>query len=218
MCGSGRSGICHGAYIVRPWLWRCIACDVRNAGFGWKRSSNCRPSAVQQAIRRDRGEACESAAASQVARRFHLPETTVRAIDLRYLERWNQHRRKPALKQMGVDEIYRGKNDKFLTVVSNLETGEPLWFGRSGRRRRWTSTSGRNSEAGSANASRPPVWTCGSPSGSVLRSGLRSAALYTTSSTSSSTPTTRWTRCGGQSSSAKGEDARCSSKGRSGCC
>jgi transposase len=31
---------------------------------------------------------------------------------------------------MGVDEIYRGKNDKFLTVVSNLETGEPLWFGK----------------------------------------------------------------------------------------
>jgi len=60
-----------------------------------------------------------------------LPETTVRAIDLRYLERWNQHRRKPALKQMGVDEIYRGENDKFLTVVSNLETGEPLWFGRA---------------------------------------------------------------------------------------
>jgi transposase len=76
------------------------------------------------------GEACESAAASQVARRFHLPETTVRAIDLRYLERWEQRRRKPALKQIGVDEIYRGKKDKFLTVVSNLETGEPLWFGK----------------------------------------------------------------------------------------
>ena len=29
----------------------------------------------------------------------------------------------------GVDEIYRGKSDKFLTVVCNLETGEPLWFG-----------------------------------------------------------------------------------------
>lgn len=76
------------------------------------------------------GEACESAAASQVARRFHLPESTVRAIDMRYLERWDRHRRKPALKHMGVDEIYRGKNDKFLTVVSNLETGEPLWFGK----------------------------------------------------------------------------------------
>jgi len=35
-----------------------------------------------------------------------------------------------ALKQMGVDEIYRGKNDKFLAVVSNLQTGEPLWFGK----------------------------------------------------------------------------------------
>jgi transposase len=76
------------------------------------------------------GEACESAAASQAARRFHLPEATVRAIDMRCLERWDQRRHKPALKQMGVDEIYRGKNDKFLTVVSNLETGEPLWFGK----------------------------------------------------------------------------------------
>ena len=28
-----------------------------------------------------------------------------------------------------MDELYRGKNDKFLTVVSNLESGEPLWFG-----------------------------------------------------------------------------------------
>ncbi|HLK68951.1 MAG TPA: transposase [Bryobacteraceae bacterium] len=33
-------------------------------------------------------------------------------------------------RQMGVDEIYRGKKGKFLTVVCNLETGEPLWFGR----------------------------------------------------------------------------------------
>ena len=76
------------------------------------------------------GQACESAAARQVARRFGLTETTVRAIDLRYLERWAATRRELALRQMGVDEIYRGKSDKFLTVVSNLETGEPLWFGQ----------------------------------------------------------------------------------------
>ena len=67
-------------------------------------------------------------------RPFHLAETTVRAIDLRYLERWDRRRRQPALKQMGVDEIYRGKNDKFLTVVSHLETGEPLWFGKERRK------------------------------------------------------------------------------------
>ena len=31
---------------------------------------------------------------------------------------------------MGVDEIHLGKKGKFITVTSNLETGEPLWFGR----------------------------------------------------------------------------------------
>jgi transposase len=76
------------------------------------------------------GEACESAAARQVARRFALPPSTVRAIDLRYLERWAAARRKPALTLMGVDEIHLGKKQKFITVVSNLESGEPVWFGR----------------------------------------------------------------------------------------
>ena len=76
------------------------------------------------------GLACEMASARQVARQFQLPASTVRAIDLRYLERWNESRRKPALRQMGVDEIYVGKKQKFLSVVCNLETGEPLWFGR----------------------------------------------------------------------------------------
>jgi len=76
------------------------------------------------------GQACESAAARQVALRFDLPASTVRAIDLRYLERWAAARRKPALAQMGVDEIYLGKKQKFITVVSNLGSGEPVWFGR----------------------------------------------------------------------------------------
>ena len=76
------------------------------------------------------GMACESASARQIARRFSLAASTVRAIDKRYLERWAQSRKKPLLRQMGVDEIYLGKSQKFLTVVSNLETAEPLWFGR----------------------------------------------------------------------------------------
>jgi transposase len=76
------------------------------------------------------GQACESAAARQVARHMGLAASTVRAIDLRYLERWDAKRRKPPLRQMGVDEIYRGNKGKFLTVVCNLETAEPLWFGR----------------------------------------------------------------------------------------
>ncbi len=82
------------------------------------------------------GLSCESAAARQVARQFQLAAGTVRAIDQRYLERWAKNRKKPALRQMGVDEIYLGKTQKFLTVVSNLETGEPLWFGKDRKEER----------------------------------------------------------------------------------
>ena len=76
------------------------------------------------------GLACESAAARQVARQLGLAAGTVRAIDQRYLERRANNRKRPVLRQIGVDEIYLGKTQKFLTVVSNLETGEPLWFGQ----------------------------------------------------------------------------------------
>ena len=76
------------------------------------------------------GLACEAGSARQVARQFGLSASTVRAIDLRYLERWAAARKKPALARLGVDEIYLGKKQKFITVVSNLDTAEPLWFGR----------------------------------------------------------------------------------------
>ena len=76
------------------------------------------------------GETCESAAARRVAKQFDVAATTVRSMDLRYLERGAAQRRKPALRQLGVDEIHLGKKQKFLTVASNLESGEPLWFGR----------------------------------------------------------------------------------------
>jgi transposase len=75
------------------------------------------------------GQACESSAASRVARQFGLAASTVHAIDRRYLSRWAETRCKPALRQMGVDEIFVGKKQKFIAVVSNPETAEPLWFG-----------------------------------------------------------------------------------------
>src|SRR6202789_3164704 len=69
------------------------------------------------------GLACERAGGGRGARQFGLASSTVRAIDVRYLNRWSKGRRKPALRQMGVDEIHLGKKQKILTVVSNLETG-----------------------------------------------------------------------------------------------
>jgi transposase len=76
------------------------------------------------------GESCESAAVRRVAKQFKLAESTVRNIDLRYLERWSAERKRAPLKHLGVDEIHLGKKTKFLTVASNLESAEPLWFGR----------------------------------------------------------------------------------------
>jgi len=93
-------------------------------------SATAGQSAVQQRLEDAVGLACESASVRQVARQFGLVASTVRAIDLRYLQRWSATRRKEPLKQMGVDEIYFGKQMKFITVVSNLATGEPLWFGQ----------------------------------------------------------------------------------------
>ncbi len=77
------------------------------------------------------GLACESASVRQVARQFRLAASTVRAIDLRYLQRWSAARRKDPLAQMGVDEIYFGKRMKFITVVSNFGYGRALvvWAG-----------------------------------------------------------------------------------------
>ncbi len=70
--------------------------------------------------------------AGQGAKPFGSAASTVRAIDQRYLDRLSRQRKKKVTRQFGVDEFYLGKRLKFLTVVSYLESGEPLRFG-SGR-------------------------------------------------------------------------------------
>ena len=114
------------AVIVELYRIRCPDCGVKAEKIEPLPSKAPYSKRFEDAV----GQACESAAARQVARRMGLAESTVRAIDLRYLERWEARRRKPPLRQMGVDELYKGKKDKFLTVVCNLESGEPLWFGK----------------------------------------------------------------------------------------
>ena len=62
------------------------------------------------------GQACESAAARQVARRFGLAESTVGALDLRYLERWAAATRKPALRSDQDSRRIPGEPEKFGTA------------------------------------------------------------------------------------------------------
>jgi hypothetical protein len=71
-------------------------------------------------------EACESASARRMARGVGFSTSTVVAIYLRYLERWPQSSKKPALRNMGVDQIHLDKKQKFITVGSNLDAAEPL--------------------------------------------------------------------------------------------
>ena len=112
--------------VIELYRVRCPDCGVKTEKVPQLPSKAPFSKRFEEAV----GLACESAAVRRVAQQFGLAASTVRAIDLRYLERWAAARRKPALRQMGVDEIHLGKKQKFLTVVSNLETGEPLWFGR----------------------------------------------------------------------------------------
>ena len=113
--------------VVETYRMKCPRCGFRAEKVPQLPSKAPFSKRFEEAV----GQACESASARQVARRFGMAESTVRAIDLRCLERWEAKRRKAPLRQMGVDELYRGKRDKFLTVVCNLETGEPLWFGKT---------------------------------------------------------------------------------------
>ena len=112
--------------VVELYRVRCPDCGVKTEKVPQLPSKAPFSKRFEEAV----GLACESAAVRRVARQFGLASSTVRAIDVRYLSRWSEGRRKPALRQMGVDEIYLGKKQKFLTVVSNLETGERLWLGR----------------------------------------------------------------------------------------
>lgn len=111
--------------VIELYRLRCPNCGVKSEKVPLLPSKAPFSKRFEDAV----GLACESAAARRVAQQFGLSASTVRAIDLRCLERWSQSRRKPALRKMGVDEIYLGKTQKFLTVASNLETAEPLWFG-----------------------------------------------------------------------------------------
>lgn len=112
--------------VIELYRVRCPECGIRTEKVPQLPSKAPFSKRFEEAV----GLACESAAVRRVARQFGLVPSTVRAIDLRYLKRWAAARRKPALRQMGIDEIHLGKKQRFLTVVTNLETGEPLWFGR----------------------------------------------------------------------------------------
>lgn len=69
-----------------------------------------------------------------VAALHGLTWPTVRRAEERALDRWEATRPQVPLRQVGVDEKWLGRrhalDHKFVTIVSNLETGEPVWIGK----------------------------------------------------------------------------------------
>ena len=81
--------------IVELYRLRCSDCGIKAEKTEQLSSKAPFSKRFEDAV----GQACESAAARQVARQFGLAPSTVRAIDLRYLERWAKSRKKPVLRQ-----------------------------------------------------------------------------------------------------------------------
>jgi len=89
-----------------------------------------------------------------VAALHGLSWLTVRRAEERAIERWEATRPVVALRHVGVDEKWLGRRHnfehKFVTVVSNLETGEPIWIGRGrdeATLRRWLQSLSRDQKA-----------------------------------------------------------------------
>ena len=109
---------------------RCPRCGVRTERLPFVAGKAPYTTRLEAAIARD----CEAAPVSRVAQAWQLPAETVRRLDQRMLRRWAGGRPRTPRRFLGVDEIYLGRRDKFLTIVSDLETGEPLWAGRDRKR------------------------------------------------------------------------------------
>jgi transposase len=70
-----------------------------------------------------------------VAAMHGLCWSTVRRIELQAITRWEASRPTKLLRFVGIDEKYLGRRghyeneEHFVTIVSDLETGEPVWIG-----------------------------------------------------------------------------------------
>jgi len=113
---------------VRVRCPRCAACPIEMVA--WADPYQRQSRRLQQRL------AIEAASmpVMHVAALHGLSWLTVRRSEERAIERWEATRPAIALRQVGVDEKWLGRrhalDHKFVTIVSNLQTGEPVWIGK----------------------------------------------------------------------------------------
>jgi transposase len=145
-CG-GPCRICHEQRPVRRWAglpWAGHSVELRYAPVRVM-CARCNATPVEmvawadpyqrQTRRLQQRLAVEAASmpVMHVAALHRLSWLTVRRAEERAIERWEATRPVVPLRHAGVDEKWLGRrhslDDKFITIVSNLETGEPVWIG-----------------------------------------------------------------------------------------
>jgi transposase len=113
-----------------PERLKCERCGSHAAELlGWADAGQRQTRRLQQQLAFD----AYSMPLSHVATKYGLPWRTVRRAETAAIERWERTRPPKALRYVGLDEKWLGRRhkrpEKFITMVSDLETGEPEWIG-----------------------------------------------------------------------------------------
>lgn len=167
-CGAicGRSA--HEKRPVRRWLdlaWgpHTVVVEAAPLRVACKRCGSCRVELLpwaephqRQTTRLQQRLALEAASmpVMHVAVMHALSWGTVRRAEAAALSRWAASRESSPLRMAGLDEKWLGRRgsrpEKFVTIASDLETGEPLWigYGRSEATvSRWLTTMSKEEKA-----------------------------------------------------------------------
>ena len=121
----------------------CAQCGTPTEALPWADRYQHETRRLQQHL----GLQAASMPTVRVAAQYGLSWATVRRAENMAIARWEAQRPEVQLESAGVDEEYLGRrnlrDEKFVTIVSNLDTGEPVWIG-FGRKeetlKQWLST------------------------------------------------------------------------------
>ena len=113
-----------------PCRLKCLHCGSHATELlGWADAKQRQTRRLQQHLALD----AFSMPVSHVATKYGLSWRTVRRSEEAAIARWETTRPPKVLRCIGLDEKWLGRRnkrkEKFITIVSDLETGEPVWIG-----------------------------------------------------------------------------------------
>ena len=121
----------HPVTLVYP--QRRVVC--RHCGIRTERVEFADPKArVTRRLRQQIGVDCQSMPTSHAAVRHGVSWGKARRAEHAFLADWDGTRPKRRPRHLGLDEIHRGKGQKFYTVLSDLVHGEVIGLARTARR------------------------------------------------------------------------------------